>query len=914
MEENLQINIQAKVEKILGLEEVKQEISQSFSQPEDLSTGSHQENLRAFGGGFDEQQSQRDARSGAFQGSGKDEYGYEKFQADLSQRVNDTTDEFQKDLERINEEIAQDLKQAEDAGLGVSRQTRKKHLGWIDRAGNDFRNQMQEQFDTALELSGLDPEDPRVKESHENLQRVIAASRNELDGFKEAMGELAGGFAQAKEESNSFFNALLMFENLKNLISSAREIASFYIQEPVVESRIQAKYRTAFDYQTPIGMYSETEQAQMFDFSTRRQREAQKQGMFWKTGMLGLGGAIGTLGGAPGVMVGSLLGNTIGSIIDESFKAGAEEEIITAESKMQEELKLISQIMGIVQPRVQKFREYDRAVTLETARLGSRAGFRQAGDLGYTGVEEVQLETAFSGAIGRFSPELFREQTVFARAKGLAPEQVYSLNNFSRLTGERLDLGELAAGERMTGRLYGQDYDNIKIIEVLSAIRDINLQQLQLNIKSDSQAGHIMANIALKMFGEGSPYGRIDQLGGKTLEVLGGLFQPKNLPHEAFIYSMMGTPGLVEFEEMKRGGLFQLNAKGEPEVFNRMMTGLRGMGEMMTPAQMALMLQGMTGVVPQGMIPQLTELFTTGGMNVERRRGRMTDGIFSEDKEGDTVEIIRDGKITYERATEENKKYRVTIQELTTNTGELNTAFRNLRESYETEAQKNISATEKLMTAIDEVQRGIGAKWTGLMAKMEIESEKFMKILSESPKIYEKIESTIDLGLIRMAKSFVDKNIISQDKAVELLKELDVDDDLIKEIIKSGMKVPVHDSRGRNTERIYIQGRDTKDKSDDYWYNSTDPTIIYYNSGDELFPDVKTMSPEKLNPKQKESYEKSRRGSWNVEPAGSTVSDNSVLIQLLSQISDKLDGIYPNISIFSDDPGRVFRIQNQVVG
>ncbi len=590
----------------------------------------------------------------------------------------------------------------------------------------------------------------------------------------------------------------------------------------LVEAQIGAGWQTAFSYDA-MGSYVSGEQMRFSEMAQRRRYQTDQDVAKLNTGTAitaGLGGVgAGLIAGtlfSPGVgtIVGGLVGlgiGLLGSNIGEQKRMDTETALTKMQGEMQGNMKMITDLVAAMAPHVQNYRNWDIMSMQQRARQGSIATPNQIGYL--TREQEIQEELQFSEAAGYYDPREFRRSYSFARSQGLQGSQIYQTQRYRFMLGEggNGNIAELDFFRRVTESMYGTGIDPKKQLEVLESIRNIQLDMLKLNIKADVERGKGYGDIPRLLMGDATPYGRINELGGSTLDMLRSMTSPKSLAHEAFMYQMMGAPDLFEFEEFKKGGIFN-----NPELAAKFLTNTQELFASggLDKQQRRFLMNNFMDKVPQGMVPYMEEFFTTGKATVERQRyRRQQNGEYIADDSGDYLhgQIQEDGTVKYQDANgkdiyeqynEKHKTATVTFTAFIEALKKGNSATEmfgvKLNESaekqaeagnkYEAMANKYVAASTMILKSLDEQSKGIGAASSGIHASLQSLSNSFVQMAVGLPGLMDKMKDAMDLSIGYYLKNMVDKgeiDIRTEYQWLQLLEKFISDPDRRTDVFKT---------------------------------------------------------------------------------------------------------------------------------
>ena len=588
--------------------------------------------------------------------------------------------------------------------------------------------------------------------------------------------------------------AIMSMLGVSNIASRYSEQYLTNYRGKLVEAQIGAGWQTAFSYDA-MGSYVSGEQMRFSEYAQRRRYTTDQEIARLNTGTavtaglgaLGTGLIAGTMF-SPGVgtVVGGLVGlgiGLLGSNLGEQKRIDTETELTKKQGEMQGNMKMITDLVAAMAPHVQNYRNWDIMSMQQRARQGSIATPNQIGYL--TREQEIQEELQFGDATGYYDPREFRRAYTFARSQGLQGSQIYQTQRYRFMLGEggNGNIAELDFVRRVTESMYGNGIDPKKQLEVLESIRNIQLDMLKLNIKADVERGKGYADIPRLLMGDATPYGRINELGGTTLDMLRSMTTPKTLAHEAFMFQMMGAPDLFEFEEFKKGGMFN-----NPELAAKFLTNTQELfaNGGLDRQQRRFLMNNFMDKVPQGMVPYMEEFFSTGKATVERQRYRkLQNGEYIADDSGGFVHgqlqqdgTVKyqdaDGKDIYEQYNEKHKTATVTFAAFIEALKKGNSATEmfgvKLNESaekqvevgnkYEAMANKFVAASTMILKSLDEQSKGIGAASSGIHASLQSLSNSFTQMAIGLPGLMEKMKNAMDLSIGYYLKNMVDKGEI----------------------------------------------------------------------------------------------------------------------------------------------------------
>ncbi|KUG26711.1 hypothetical protein ASZ90_003452 [hydrocarbon metagenome] len=639
--------------------------------------------------------------------------------------------EVQKFQER-QKEILEELDIDASAGRLTAAQ-RKKYIKKFGRQRQELEG-LQENLLSQMDEGYFDFLEPEKKQV---LRTAIIEGTNEaidqVDDLARQFETVADNIEKAQANAKGLYEQLKELSVIGIMGMAGREAANFIR----AGYEIEAKERTSFDLTSPMGMYSQQRQYELFKETRERSRE------FSAGGMLAGGLGAAALSMIPGVNLSMPL--ILGGAFAGQFAGGeiANWLNIEASSKTEEELKFLQQSFSVLSESVGAAQTYDIFRTRTRARAGEDA-LGSLG-LGYAPEQELQMRTSFTDSFGRFDERLYEQQTTFARAKGLDPEDLYRLNTTSRMTGMDVGILGLSEADRMAQITYGQDFGSQRIVDILNDIKGINEQMLKVNIDGDSRDALSLTRLPEMLFGVDSPYGRMGEMGGATIRMLEDLMRPKSLAHEAFLYTSLGTPNIMEFTEEMKGGIYS------GDNLMKVMENIKdyaGDNEFITRAVLNEMLPS----VPKGFIPELSKVISGEGNLIRRNKMEGYDEkgniIFAKD-ENQKV-ITEEVYMTLERLREEHEESRKKINDLNLEKGKeieviekTNLALLGFSE----QAQGAISQSEAMIAEIRSKQNTIADVWRGFVLGMKNDWLREWNEISKSTEKRIELESQLNTVL-----------------------------------------------------------------------------------------------------------------------------------------------------------------------
>ncbi len=520
-EYNIGVSIRARIEDLLGSDKLEQQLSQSAQKVANAGTN-FQQNI----GGLI---NQPEFFSGLPEDAQKELEKVQRSMAAATKQMNN----------RAQEQLNDYLEEEEIGGL-TKAQVRKWQRRFT-RIGGEENEYIGGQLDPYIEKFG-DQLKPDQKEYLTTLRSAVKDGAEDISKSYKEMGESIKGYHtqvnDAETATMSFFDTIKQAGWFALGGVAANQIGKMIM----TGQQIEAKDISSFDLTSPIGMYSERLQYELY-------KETQQRSRLYSGIGLAAGGLIGGVaGGFWGATLGAQFGGIVGDRIAEYFN-------IPQKAMTEADLKFLSQSYTGINSDVERTRAYEIPATALSARFGANLRNDNLDALGYTLEQRLAYRGTMGEALGRYNGDLFGEQLTFARAEGLNPEDVFGLNMFTRFTGQNYDVATLQEGKQVTQKLFGEDADAKRIIDVLSAIKDLNMDMLRLNVNADSRRAMAFANLPEMLFGN-TPFGQMSVLGGQTMNILQGLGKPNSQAAEAFLYQAYGTNDLIDINERMKGGIF----------------------------------------------------------------------------------------------------------------------------------------------------------------------------------------------------------------------------------------------------------------------------------------------------------------------------------------------------------------------
>lgn len=765
MEESLVVSIRARIDALMGVSEVENELKSLHERVNDSAPLESVDKMR---------------NSPLYQ--------------DLAKNVNPSTlSEFQQQLSDPAKFLLQDItndavdfqkKMERYYGPGLLPKNqwwgrKRKADEFIDWAGDglqDFVKTAEKEL-----LSGT------LSEEEKSLRKAELAAIREA--FEDVAKTLVSSFEKYLDPNKNIGDPSLLDMHTKggmmqNIESIAKIVITSLAVGPVaqqtlknylidyrgelVDEQVSSRYRTSFNVGDLMGNYSQQQMAQFYEETIRSQYAMEKlKGTGAQVGnVTGIAGTI--IGGAVGGLPGAFAGGQAAKGITDLFigKEVGEQEInlqkylTEQQSKIESELKFMSELLANVAPKVQAFYQYDIAGARGRARIGSAGGRSQFDYM--TLPEQVDEQIGFAQTSGFYDNSIYRQQHDFAQMHGIEPSQVFNLNRFRWLTGRR-DIGarDLSLAMESTKTMYGDNVDPSKALKLLESMLQVQTDQLKYSIKADMEKGMELSKLPSLLFGNADPYGRIDQFGPQTLSQLGNILQPKSLAADAWLFQKLGM-NLEDYTNVKIGGLN--NAENLP-AFVKAMKGL-DYDLNNSPAlvdnrqnQFAAVMSIMNMYGVQNMGTKVTNLLTNGETEITE----MVDG--KEQKR----------KLSKEEFFEKLNKAAETGEKFTL-LGESTDALKDSQERYikllRDGAEESVAASKRSIKALSDQAAGIGGIWKTMVESMQYKTNDYLKILSEVPGIFDKFTKMQDLSMgYHVAKMYRD-GMITADRVDDILLPL----------------------------------------------------------------------------------------------------------------------------------------------
>jgi hypothetical protein len=562
-------------------------------------------------------------------------------------------------------------------------------------------------------------------------------------------------------------------------------------REGLVDEQIQARYKTAFSVNDMVSNYNQYRMAGFGELSDRESYRMDKvkntgeETKNWATlaGTI-IGGVVGSFvapgaGTLTGAAIGGSLTNmVVGSLVNSSVgeqEIDKSQRLTKIQGELESKLKFYTELLSAVAPKVQVHQQYEIAGMRGMARIGSPGSYAKFGYMTLPAQVQEQLSFAESGSF--YDDRVYNAQHNFAKAHGLDPSQVFGQNKNRWLLGSDTGARELLTAETYTKSVYGENVDAKKVLEVLDAIRRIQVDQLRYTVKADMNEALKLVNIPSALFGNANPYGRIDQYGGSTLEALGGILQPKSVATEAFVYQTLAAKfsdfNLQKYEEMKKGGIndpknlpyFGALIQGTHETMGTMNGGKFqefSMIESLFPNKLA------------GLSTKIADLFgnsNTAEIDVTGKDGKVIKQKITFEEFGKAVE---DGSVNLEGLAKSADKAEGTIEKFD--------------KILQKAASRMVSGAEGIQTQLSNQAAAIGSIWEGMIVDMQAKQNKYLLDISSNSKVFEEVSDILRWSTVLQTKRLFDEGLITAEGMNKRFQEMISGDPKYKSIINQVRK------------------------------------------------------------------------------------------------------------------------------
>jgi hypothetical protein len=551
--------------------------------------------------------------------------------------------------------------------------------------------------------------------------RVFKTMGDDIEAAKMRMKDFADEIEKASKGSGNLLQSL----RTSGLLTLSGIAIDAGLRYQTRTEQIEARERTSFDFSSPLSMYNAREQNEAYKYTTERTRDYELAGGAIGAGVGALGGALmgGKLGAAAGpwgmvggVVLGGISGYMTGSDWGTKQAELGKEGNIAKRMEVEEELKFFNESYGTLSGYVGQSRGYDIERARTRARLGEQAFSSNIDEgLGYNPEERLRMRNSFADNYGKWDEKLYGEQTTFARAKGIDPEALYSLNLSARMTGMDTSLKGLDQAKQIATATYGENASSQRIIDILSDLKNINERLLQTNLDADSRDAMRAAIIPSMIFGD-SPYGRLGEKAGDTTNVLSKLGQGDNLAKEAWLYSAYKVKDPLEFlERVRKGALDPENFRDIKEKIQRDSNGNQRMAR--------LEVEGLLDYdkkIPANMVPDIAKYMLSGEEptkeNLDKKIAELEDkygkkvGNYQSDAERAVPESLsREEKIAT-TINEAADKWRTTVYDMAEASADFWKKMGSSAEYHKLFIEKMASAIEDMGSIAQRIMENLGIK------------------------------------------------------------------------------------------------------------------------------------------------------------------------------------------------------------
>ncbi len=365
-----------------------------------------------------------------------------------------------------------------------------------------------------------------ISASKDDVGANIDEVKNKFVALSTSINDVSKSAKDAHEQTQSFFQ---QFQKM-GAFALGGEAVTQTLSYLTTTAQIAARGKTAFDLTSPMSMFAEQKAYETYKDVTERTRDYQLYGEL-------AGGVTGALipGAGPlGALAGGYFGKMAGAGI-------AELSNIPEQAVTQEQLKYLNQSYGAAAGLVEGARPYEIAAKQMDIRFGTNMRSPE-GYLGYDADRYLKMRAALAEGLGREDTGLEKEQIAFGRSTGLNPEDLAQFNIVQRLGGQSYNAQYLTSVEQMTKQEFGKDADNKRIIDVLEAIKEIQMKQLSLGV--DSKTAIEFGRLPELLLGVNNPLGRMGDLGSQTLQSLSTLGSANSPAQEAMLFQALGQHGM----------------------------------------------------------------------------------------------------------------------------------------------------------------------------------------------------------------------------------------------------------------------------------------------------------------------------------------------------------------------------------
>ncbi|MHB8842929.1 MAG: hypothetical protein ACYC56_14280, partial [Candidatus Aquicultor sp.] len=365
-----------------------------------------------------------------------------------------------------------------------------------------------------------------ISSSKDDVGANIDEVKNKFIGLSASINDVSKSTKEAHEQTQTFFQ---QFQKMGAFALGGEAVTST-LDYMNTTAEIAARNKTAFDLTSPMSMFTERTAFETWKDVKERTRDYELYGKLAG----GVAGALIPGAGPLGMLVGEHFGGMVGGEIAKLSNTPEQAET-------EEKLKYLNQSYGAAAGLVEGARPYEIAARQMSIRFGANMRSPE-GYLGYDADRYLKMRSALAEGLGREDTGLEKEQIAFGRSTGLNPEDLAQFNIVQRLGGQSSNAQYLTSVEQMTKQEFGKDADNKRIIDVLEAIKEIQMKQLTLGI--DSKTAIEFGRLPELLLGVNNPLGRMGDLGSQTLQSLSTLGTANSPAQEAMLYQALGKNGM----------------------------------------------------------------------------------------------------------------------------------------------------------------------------------------------------------------------------------------------------------------------------------------------------------------------------------------------------------------------------------
>ena len=639
------------------------------------------------------------------------------------------------------------------------------------------------------------------RESIRSLEEMQSVAREKFGGteFGERMFKTAGDDIDVMTQRMQKFSDEVekAGKGSGNLLESLKAAGALTLVGMAVDTglnywlkgkQIEAAERTSFSLTDPMSMYSQRQQYEVFKETTERSREYGMGGMgLGLAGGLGLAALAGVTGGV-GLIAAGIGGAYFGSSAGGKL---AEGENVEARAKVEENLKFMNQSFGELRNFVSTSSQYDILRARTRARLGDEAVGRDLEVGSYLPEQRLQMRDEFASSRGVWDKDLYGEQMAFAGAMRIDPGDIFRSNISARMTGMDVGIGGLKGARETAQELYGSNVSPQRIIEVLGDIKRLNEEMLKANVNMDAREALAFSKVPEQIFGVGSAYGRMGDMGMETVKNLEGMMQPKSLAHEAFLYSALGTPNIKDFTERMKSGIMS------GDNFIKTMEGVQrfsGGNEDLS----YFMLNEMMPNAPAGMLPKISAMLGGGQGtqitrrvidNVDEKTGEITFAKEKDEKTGKMVDKTETVWMTFDKLKKENEEYAAILKNANVEEGKRTDLTKEHSQAllgYSDAARKNFSETEAMNASIRNNMNAAADHFRSTVLKMDNDWIREWNKMAESTEarmgLMQKYNDAFQESLTEFQKKMAENGAVYGRDQLERIREDEKENNLKEKI------------------------------------------------------------------------------------------------------------------------------------